>query len=1036
MNFKEDFHSPLDGRRRPTDISLKMRMIRPFIRLSFALLAALALRPLAAAAPVPEKVRFNEQIRPILSSKCFFCHGPDEKHREASLRLDVRENAVAEHDGGKPVVPGKPEESELLERILATDVDDIMPPPKSKRARPTEEEIALLRKWIAQGAEYEGHWAFLPLRKDPPPQTSNTAWAKNPIDQFVAARLEREGLSPSAEADRATLIRRVSLDLTGLLPSPEQVEAFVNDPAPDAYERLVDQLLADRHYGERWGRHWLDQARYADSNGYTIDSERTMWPFRDWVIKALNDDMPFDQFTLEQLAGDLLPHPTKSQLIATAFHRNTGINEEGGVKPEQYRVEAALDRLNTTGSVWLGLTVGCAQCHTHKFDPIPHKEYYQMLAFFNQGEDVNNKGQTLEVARGEIFGEAPPAEIQRKREEQPANGDQPAWEQRELAELPSAPATTAQWSPAQYTEYDTASGAGFRLLDDNSLLSDGRGAFNDTYRIVAKSSLSKIAAIRLRVLTHESLPHSGPGMANNGNFVLTTFEASHGGHDLAFTKAFADHEQPGYAAAAAIDDQAKTGWAINVGKDSKVKMNANHEIVFVLDKPEAVEEGTFEIKLHHDLNQSYLIGRFAIDFAEAAPSPAPASRDALIAALKLAPDARSAEQVKLVRDTFERESPRKKSAPSKRTSDPNIAELMIMKDVPAPRPTFIFLRGDFLRPDEKTGPLTPGVLSAVNTVFQHPTADFQSRLDLARWLVNPENPLTPRVAVNRLWMHYFGRGIVETDDDFGTQGTFPTHPELLDWLAGEFMRRGWSMKSMHRLIVTSATYRQSSKARPDAAEKDPRNLLLSHQERVRFDAEIIRDAALSASGLLDSTIGGPSVHPPQPEGVFTFTQQAKKWTADTGPSRYRRALYTFFYRSAPHPLFTAFDAPSFQVTCTRRPRSDTPLQALTMANDAAFTEMAQGLAARVLCDVPGGDATTRITRAFFICLSREPSAKELAVLTAYHDQQRQSFAQDPAAAEALMSPALVKAGIKPEDGAALVCVARAIMNTDAFITRE
>ncbi len=872
------------------------------------------------------------------------------------MRLDVRENAVAEHDGGRPIVPGKPEASELLDRVLSDDEDEIMPPPKSKRARLSPEEIALIRKWIEQGAEYEGHWAFLPLRTEAPPEVKEPGWARNGIDPFILARLEREGLAPSPEADRQSLIRRVTLDLTGLLPSPEEVDAFVRDPAPDAYERLVERLLADPHYGERWGRHWLDQARYADSNGYTIDGDRTMWPFRDWVIKALNDDLPFDRFTIEQLAGDLLPNPTKSQLIATGFHRNTGINEEGGAKPEQFRVEAAIDRLNTTGSVWLGLTIGCAQCHSHKFDPIAHREYYEMLAFFNQGEDVNNKGATIEVARGEIFGTAPPAEIQRQRKAtEPAPG-QAEWEQRELAQLQSAPAVAAQWKSAEYVEYDTASGAGFRLLPDQSLLADGRAAFNDTYRVVAKTELQQVAAIRLRVLTHESLPHNGPGMANNGNFVLTNFEIGHGGHDVSVTQAFADHEQPGYPAAAAIDDQPKTGWAINVGKDSKARMNADHEIVFVFEKPVPVENGSFEVRLHHDLNQNYLIGRFALDFTDSPPTPPRTTQDAFALALKTPAEQRSPEQARLVRDAFERTQPQTAAAKQKRAANADLAELMIMKDVASPRPTFIFQRGDFLRPDEKTGPLKPGVPQAVKAAFHDPPAGFHNRLDLARWLVNPENPLTPRVTVNRLWMHYFGRGIVETEDDFGTQGTFPSHPELLDWLGREFIRRGWSLKAMHRLIVTSATYRQESKARPDAAEKDPRNLLLARQERIRFDAEIVRDAALSASGLLDGTIGGPSVHLPQPDGVYTFTQEAKKWVTDTGPNRFRRALYTLFYRSAPHPLFTAFDAPNFQTTCTRRPRSDTPLQALTLANDQAFIEMAQGLAARLINEVPEGDA--------------------------------------------------------------------------------
>jgi Protein of unknown function (DUF1553)/Protein of unknown function (DUF1549)/Planctomycete cytochrome C len=994
------------------------------------------------------KLGFNRDIRPILSGTCFFCHGPDEKKREANLRLDVRESALADHDGSRAIVPGQPDQSELIARVLSHDKDDAMPPPKTKRAPLSPEQIATLRKWIAQGAPYESHWSFLPVRRDPPPRVKDQAWVKNPIDQFILARLETEGIAPSPEADPATLCRRLYLDLIGLLPSPEETRAFVaaaTEIPKDqrsglnqaAIDQLVDQLLANPHYGERWGRHWLDQARYADSNGYTIDSERAMWPYRDWVIKALNDDMPFDRFTIEQLAGDLLPNPTKSQIIATAFHRNTLINEEGGADKEQFRNESVVDRVNTTGVVWLGLTVGCAQCHSHKFDPISHREYYEMFAFFNQGTDVNNKGATLPVARGEVFGgpaaaPAPPppdnAEIARLEAD---------WEKREFAKY-AAPAhmghvAQAQWTPADYVEYDTASGAGFQLLDDHSLLADGRGASNDTYRIVANTSLKQVAAVRLRVLTHDSLPHRGPGLAGNGNFVLTQFEVNSGGAGQEIVRANADLEQTGFPAAAAIDDQPKTGWAINPGKGGAGKMNSDHEIVFVLAKPIVAQGGPIEIKLHHDLNQNYLIGRFALDFS-ASPPPAGKAPDALFAALQGEPEKRSETQKKLVGEAFERAEPKARLAKNAKASGD--AELMVMKDLEQPRPTFIHLRGDFLRNDEKTGPLKPGVIAAVNSAFRKPQSGFRNRLDLAKWIVNPDNPLTPRVAMNRVWMHYFGRGMVETDEDFGAQGSAPTHPELLDWLAREFVQRGWSMKAMHRLIATSATYRQSSRARPDLAEKDPRNLLLARQERVRLDAEILRDAALSASGLLDPTIGGPSVHPPQAAGVYAFTQNTKKWTTDTGPNRFRRALYTLFYRAAPYPLFTTFDAPDFQSTCTRRARSDTPLQALTVANDAAFVEMAQGLAARLLQEDASDDPTARLRRAFLLCLSREPSEKELKILRAYCARQEEDFRNDPGAANALLTDSLRKTGIPPERSAAAVCAARAIFNMDNFITRE
>ncbi|MGV3664161.1 MAG: PSD1 and planctomycete cytochrome C domain-containing protein [Prosthecobacter sp.] len=989
---------------------------------------------LTAATPLlaepPEKVRFNEHVRPILST-CFYCHGPDEEHRAAKLRLDVRDSAVKKG----AIVPGKPDESELLARVLSQDPDDVMPPPKVKKPLLTADEVAILRRWIEQGAEYEGHWAFQPLRNDVPPTVKDTKWCATPVDNFIHARLEQEGVAASPEADRATLLRRVSLDLTGLLPTPEEVDAFLKDTSPKAYETVVNRLLASKHYGERWGRHWLDQARYADSNGYSIDSARLMWPYRDWVIAALNADMPFDRFTIEQLAGDLLPGATKAQKVATGFHRNTLINEEGGVDAEQMRIEAAMDRTATTGTVWLGLTVGCAQCHTHKFDPIPHREYYQLYSFFNSTTDVNTRGTTVKVAVGEMFGQK--VESQAVAIDAERMKRQAVWEKAELARLsreaaPPPDTAAVKWTPAHYVEYDTASNASFRLLDDNSLLSDGRGSFNDTYRVSASTTLKQVAAVRLRTLTDDSLPNHGPGMARNGNFVLTDFELIADGQDVAFAQAYADHAQPEYPVSAAIDDDPKTGWAINTAKGARTRMNADHEAVFVLAKP--VQARTLEVKLHHDLNQNYLIGRFALEFSESSPKVAQAPGNDLLAALRITPAKRSRGQKKIVETAFARVDSKRKKA-SGTDIDASTAEQMVMEELPQPRETFLLQRGDFLRPDKQLGALQPGVIAAVNAAFREPAESFTNRLDLARWLVSPENPLTPRVTVNRLWMHYFGRGLVETEDDFGTQGSMPTHPGLLDWLSREFIRSGWSMKVMHRLIVMSATYRQASLARQDLLERDPRNLLLARQERLRVEGEIIRDAALCASGLLNPTIGGPSVRPPQPDGVFVFTQTKKTWTPSTGANRFRRGMYTLFYRSAPYPLLTTFDAPNFQVSCTRRPRSDTPLQSLTLANDPAFLEIAQGFAARLLRELPQGTLDERLRRAFRLALGRDPASNELALLSGYTHAQSADFAQDPDAARAVAGPELAKSAT-PAEAAALVAAARVLFNTDNFITRE
>lgn len=797
------------------------------------------------------KLDFNRDVRPILSDKCFQCHGPDDKTLKGDVRLDDRNSAVS----AKAIVPGSPELSEALARILSDDPDEVMPPPKTKKTvSPAEAEI--LRRWIAEGAEYKGHWAFEPIA------ATETGDGQHPVDQFVRAELQRKGIQPSPEADPATLIRRLSLDLTGLLPAPDRVGSFLTEHQsnPDqAVAKLADELLASPHYGERWGRHWLDQARYADSNGYSIDGERAQWPYRDWVIRAINDDLPFDRFTIEQIAGDLLPNASKAQLVASAFHRNTLINQEGGTDPEQFRNEEVVDRVNTTGAVWLGLTLGCAQCHTHKYDPITHREYFELFAFFNHGTDINNTGATVEVAEGEMFlRDADPAKL--------------------------------------------------KAIDE------------------AKAALAKITATTAK-------------------------------RQVEWEKA---------------------------------------------------------------------------ELAKVAPD---AKETPLFLALRAAPDKRTNDQKKRLVAEFAKVDKEKLAAEKTLTEARRALGLgaavntMVMRDLPEPRETFIHLRGSFLDHDLKTGPLSPGVPAALPALPDKTTP--RNRLDLAEWLVRPDHPLVPRVTVNRVWMRYFGKGLVSTENDFGTQGTYPTHPELLDWLAHDFVANGWSMKRLHKLIVTSETYRQSSHARPDLAETDPLNTLLARQNRLRVEAEIVRDAALSASGLLHPKVGGPGVKPPQPEGVYAFTQNKKSWTAATGPDRYRRGLYIQFYRSAPYPLLTTFDSPDFQSVCTARVRSNTPLQSLAMANDEALFELAQGLGARLLKEVPADDEK-RLERAFFLCYARPPSDAERNAVASFRESQLASFQKDPAAAAAVAA----KGATDPAVAASWTTVARALMNTDEFITRE
>jgi hypothetical protein len=1004
----------------------------------FFVCALAALTTVNAADPI----RFNGQIRPLLSDRCFACHGPDAKRREAELRLDQRQDAIGEGQGPAAIVPGKPLLSPLWVRITSSDPDLQMPPASVKKPPLTEAELSLIRRWIEEGAEYEGHWAFLPVKAVTPPPVAQPS--ANPIDAFVRARQIVAGINPSPPADLPTLLRRAMLDLTGIIPTPEELRDYENDVDPAAYERVIDRLLASPQFGERWGRHWLDQARYADSNGYAIDAPRDMWPYRDWVIDALNRDLPFDQFTVQQIAGDLLPDASKANLIASAFHRNTLINQEGGSDREQFRVEAVMDRVNTTGAVWLGLTVGCAQCHTHKFDPITQREYYQLMAFFNSAQDANDRGPTVDVRRDEVFGNpvAIPEEPKPLSKEEIAQR-RSKWEQatRQRLEAASGPMGEAtSWLPLKYQTYVTRSGSGtLKLIADNSLLYDMQGTANEQYRIAATTDTKQLAAIRLRVLTDDSLPKRGPGTAGNGNFVLSEFTARVGDDRLAFSRVVADHEQPNYAIAGTIDNRADTGWAINIGNSTTAVMNANHEAVFVLAKPLELEGRGISIELSHDANKNYHIGRFAIDVAATFTESLGPDESKLLLLLQKPVEQRSRGDAEVLQAAFEKAEPR--ANPPKKEPDPNVVPLMVMRELPQPRDTYLFTRGDFTRPDKDAGKLGPDVLSAVAPKLPDGKPP-RSRLDLANWLVDRSNPLTARVAVNRVWMHYFGRGLVETEEDFGTQGTPPTHPELLDWLSAEF-QRDWSTKRLHRLIVTSDTYRQSSRERPDLVDRDPRNLLLARQQRLRLEAEIVRDAALSASGLLNSSLGGPSVFPPQPDGVYTFTQVNKTWPTETGPQRYRRTMYTFFYRSAPYPLFTTFDTPDLQTTCTRRLRSNTPLQALTLSNDTVFLEPAQALALRLAettaaasrTDSFAGQLDARIEQGVVLCFGRKPTDAEKRVLRDLVVHLVEDFAGDLVAAEKLTTPAL-RRKLPPDQAAALVVLVRTLFNADVFITRE
>ncbi len=957
---------------------------------------------------------FGRDIRPILSNHCFQCHGADEAAREADLRLDDREIAI---EMGA-INLDELSESELLERIQSHDESTQMPPKEANKPL-TATQISTLEKWVKSGADYSEHWAFLRIEKPTVPATSDDPWCRNEIDSFVLRKLRRERLTPAPEANREVLIRRLYQDLLGLLPDPSEVDAFLSDSSPDAYEKLVDRLLTSPHYGERWGRHWLDQARYADSSGYTIDGPRIMWPYRDWVISAINADMPFDQFTLEQLAGDLLPEATKNQIVATAFHRNTMINQEGGVKADQFRNEALIDRTNTTGAVWLGLTVGCAQCHSHKFDPISHDEYYSMYAIFNGAADSNNVGPTVEVHEDEIFGWSEEqkqqlAELKQLRTQVPPL-------EKQVKDVTGLSTVDWNWQTPTLLSHIADENVPLKKLEDGSLLAASDVAPNTSYHLEMqspekeKTTAFQLTAIRLRVLTDPSLPKNGPGLASNGNFVLTNLNLKVAGEDRNFSVAWADHSQPKFSIDGVIDEDIKSGWAINVdGTQAKAgkKMNAQHEAILALAEPIDIHEKTVQIVMEHNTNANYQVGRFAFDLST---TQVPAAEEQGKVKAELAAIKKKVSELEAV-------------LPGKGKA----AKQMVIKEQKETPKTFRLIRGDFLSPDEEAGPLLPTVPASLITTTEVPK--LETRIDFSNWLTSRENPLTARVTVNRVWGKYFGRGLVETENDFGFQGTVPSHPDLLDWLAVNLMENGWSMKSLHRKIVTSATYRQASDFRPELMQQDPGNYLLGRQSRFRVEAEIVRDQALAASGLLTPKLGGPSVHPPQPDGVYNFTQNKKSWPTETGANRYRRTMYTMFYRSAPYPLLTTFDAPDFSTTCTRRARSNTPLQSLTMANDVVFHEFAQGLAKRVNIDESFKTDQEKCFQMFRLAMTRSPNELERKVLMNFHQREFERFQTTPSAANEF-----VKSDLEGTDRirlAALTSLARVILNADEFMTRN
>ena len=1030
------------------------------------LMPALLLVPLAAEqqekdisdqlpAALDRTVDYLKEIKPLLRKSCYSCHGQEKQ--EGGLRLDVRKHALQGGDEGPVVIPGKASASSLLVLVAGLDEDRGRMPPEGEGTPLTEDQVALLRSWVDQGASWpEGvdevaasdHWAFQPLGRPALPEVKDDDWVRTPIDRFVLARLEKEGLRPSPAASRSTLIRRLSIDLLGLLPSPEQVEDFLADTRPDAYERLVEEVLQSRHYGERWGRHWLDLARYADSDGYEKDRVRPFaWRYRNWVIEALNKDMPFDQFSINQIAGDMVPEAGINSRVASGFHRNTLHNTEGGTDQEEDRVKKTVDRINTFGTIWMGLTIGCAQCHSHKYDPISQREYYSMYAFFNNinetdiGAPTPAEQASYEKARQAFDLEhvkftVPLAEY----EKNVLPAAQQAWE-------PAALASALEWQALQPGLARSAHGAELAVEQDHSILVTGTNEKSDTYTIEATLAGGSLRAIRLEVLPHDSLPAKGPGRAENGNFVLTTLTVStrplEGEEEpqvLGLKRAFADFSQQSWAVEQAINDKPEDGWAVSP------QFGKRHVAVFELAEPVTIDG---ELKLTVTLHQQYEtgaahnLGHFRLSTTG---SPAKLALEGLdssivVALGKTAGDRDEAEG-KLIADYFRSIDPEYKRLQAAVTEHaakgPKPSETKAQAVVEGDqRQASVHLRGNFLTKGVAVGAETIAVLPPIKSGDQQ-----ANRLDLANWLFSDENPLTGRVTVNRVWYRYFGRGLVDSIDDLGSQGERPSHPDLLDWLAVEFQQGGWRMKPIHRLIVTSAVYRQSSAFRNDLTQVDPLNVLLARQTRTRVEAEVIRDMALDASDLLSQKIGGPSVRPPQPNEYSSLTYAGSaKWNTSGGEDRYRRGLYTFFQRTSPYPMLMTFDAPDSNTCLARRQTSNTPLQALTIWNDPVFVECAQALGRRIMGEQKAGGnegetVVRRVEYALLVSLSRRATPEELEALVEYYQQQRELLAEKPEAAKQIAGPLPVVDGTDMAELAAWVVLGRVILNLDEFISRE
>ncbi len=1161
-----------------------------------ALIALTCLATVVGLAGTPA-VDFAAQIQPILSKKCYSCHGPDESSRKGKLRLDSFIEATRQRAPRPAIQPGQPEGSEVSHRIHTSDPEDIMPPPEAKNPL-TAGEVNLLTQWIAQGADYSPHWAWISPRRPELPAVPWTAWSKSGVDRLIGVKLEESGLEPSPRADRYTLIRRLSLDLTGLPPTPEQVRDFVDDRRPDAYERWVDQLLASPHFGERWARMWLDLGRYADSAGYGSDPLRpNIWPWRDWLIRALNDNLPFDEFTQDLIAGDLVEGATDDQKVATAFHRNTMTNTEGGTDDEEWRVAAVKDRAAVTAQVWMGLTLNCAQCHTHKFDPITQREYYSFYALFNQTGDTDQPDErpTLAVYSDRELRER--AELERRIAQHDLEYRAPnAAFDTELKEWAVQSSRPISWMPLAPDAASSGStnGPALTVLEDRSIRVAGPSPDRETYLVSGTASLPKVTAVRLEVLPDPELPRNGPGRAPNGAFVLNDLrlelipdravsipvrfirveapgenrilslaevQVFSGGTNVALrgtpsqsstdylgdanraidgntdgnygesrstthtrmekdpwweldlgaeiqveqvavwnrtdggvgsrlagsrlvlldsarkpvwqgamdkapdpvvnlgpsapralrlANASADHSVTDFPPARVVDSDAGrgSGWSTGNG-DGRA-----HQWVAELAEPlELQGQARFRISLAQNYGEQRTLGRFRVSLTDR-PSPIRVFPPEVAAALQV-PPAQWTDGQREVLDAFYRPESRALGGLYRQINDLK-AEQASIRGTPVPvmqelaqkgqRTTRFLNKGNFLDPGDV---VAPGVPVAFNA---WPDGAPTNRLGLARWLTAPENPLTARVMVNRVWGQLMGQPIVETEEDFGTQGSLPTNRPLLDWLAVSFAtlrdsasvgwdplnpRLRWDFKALVRLIVTSEAYRQSSALTADRREKDPQNKLYSRAARKRLDAETVRDQALAISGLLSRKIGGPSVYPMQPDGLWRAAFNGERsWATSDGEDRYRRGIYTFWRRTVPYPSMATFDAPSRESCTLRRQPTNTPLQAFVTLNDPVFVECAQSLG-RALAQEPGSVAD-RVRRGLERVLARPAPAKSVEELVQLHDSERVHYRSRTEEALQLAENPLgpLPGGLEPSEAAAWTTVANVLLNLDGVLSRN